>query len=432
MAARRMLLVILSTCLILQAAGNGDAWAATEAYTRRLGAPFLISQPTAGTQPERYSAAVAYNSVRHEYLVVWHNSWAYSPTEIVAERLSATGELKGYFTVASGAGGDGKPRSHPAVAYNATADEYLVVYEYEVTDEEDYDTRGKRVAGDCSWTGSEFEIFTWANRGFFSARVAWNSYRNQYLVVASAYDTVSNKFNDVAARRVMADGSTPSAGHNVSAQSQTLQPQAGDVTYNVAADEYLVVWRQNFAGTDWDIYGARVRGDNDAVVNPPGVFVIDATGVDQDHPAVATNTQDRYLVVWDQGVGIPATDHDIYYRELDINGAGTTLNSNAIAISSDEETYPDAAINGGNDERMVVWRRHIGSGYAVYQFGWFPDVMAIWLPWELAPTSPVWFEPKVEVGGPAFMTVYNKRETTSFVWGRQFWEYNLYLPDIAK
>ena len=70
MAARRMLLVILTTCLLLQGMGNGDSRAATEAYTRRLGVPFLISQNTGGTQPERYSAAVAYNSVRHEYLVV--------------------------------------------------------------------------------------------------------------------------------------------------------------------------------------------------------------------------------------------------------------------------------------------------------------------------------------------------------------------------
>jgi hypothetical protein len=434
MAARKMLFVILTTCLLLQAVGSGMSSAAVPAEVAgsRLGAPFLISQPTAGTQPERYSAAVAYNWVHREYLVVWHNSWMSNPTEIVGERLSANGELIGFLTIASGIGGDGKPRSDPAVAYNATNDEYLVVYEYEVTDETDYDTRGKRVAGDGSWLGSEFEIFNWADRGFFTARVAWNPYRNQYLVVATAVDTVSHKFNDVAARRVMADGSTPYDGHSVSLQSQTLQPQGGDVTYNLAADEYLVVWRQNFLGNDWDIWGARVRGDNDAVVTPPGQFAIDTLNVDENHPAVATNTQDRYLVVWDQGVGMPATDYDIYGRELNISGAATTLNSFPIAVSSDEETFPDVAINGGNQQRMVVWRRDIGTGYAVYQFGWYPDVMAIWMPWEIAPTSPVWFEPKVEVGGAGILTVYNKRDTTSFVWGRLYWANSVYLPQVRK
>lgn len=431
MFARRMLLVILITCLMLQIPGSASSSAAGGPYGNRLGPEFRISEPTAGAQPERYEPAVAYNRVHHEYLVLWENSWAYSPTEIYAQRVSASGQLISGFLAASGVGGDGRPRTAPAVAYNAAADEYLVVYVYEVVDELDYDIRGRRISWDGSWIGPEFEILSWANRGFFLPRVAWNPYRNQYLVISSVEDTVSKKMNDVAGRRVMADGTTPYPVHNISAQSQTLQPQGGDVTYNIAADEYLVVWRQNYTGDDWDIWGARVQGIDDAVVSP-GPFSIDTASVDQDHPAVATNTQDRYLVVWEQGLGMPATDWDIYGRELDINGGQTTVNSFSIASSSDPETFPDVEINGANNQRMVVWRRKIGTGYAIWQFGWFPSVMTLWLPFEIAPTSPVHTLPAIAAGSPGFLSVYEKRETTSFIYGRLYWEYNLYLPHISK
>ncbi len=56
-------------------------------------------------------------------------------------------------------------------------------------------------------------------------------------MVASAYDTQSFKWNDVAGRRVMADGSTPYAGYAVSAQDQVIQPWQGDVAYNAAGDD---------------------------------------------------------------------------------------------------------------------------------------------------------------------------------------------------
>ena len=431
MSAKRVLLVIVTTCLILQIPGSGISVAATEALTSRLGAEFLISLPTPGDQPERYQPVVAYNPAQHEYLVVWKNQRAYSFSELYAQRVSAAGQLLGEFDLTSDLSGDGKPRDQPALAYNATNGEYLLVYVYEVADETDYDIRARRIAWDGSWKGPEIEIFTWANRGFFKPRVAWNPFRNQYLVVADAYDTVSHKYNDVAGRRVIADGTTPYGGHNISSQSQTLQPQAGDVTYNVAADEYMVVWRQNYSGDDWDIWGARVRGDNDAVVTPPGEFYIDRAGTDQNNPAVATNTQDRFLVVWQQGLALPTTDWEIYGRELDITGSPVTPSSSAIAYTPDNETYPDVAINGANNQRMVVWRRYTGSGYAIWQSGWFPPASPL-PPFEIAPASNVWALPAIAVGPPGFLSVYEKRQTTSFIYGRMYWEYNLYLSLITK
>jgi hypothetical protein len=109
-----------------------------------------------------------------------------------------------------------------------------------------------------------------------------------------------------------------------------------------------------------------------------------------------------------------------------------TVNSFAIAYTTDEETYPRLAINGRNNQRMVVWRRDVGSGYAIWQLGWFPTDIFMPPPFEIAPTSNVWEQPAIAVGPPGFLSVYEKRETTSFIYGRMYWEYNLYLPYTAK
>jgi len=435
MSAKRVLVVIVAACLILQIPGSAISSAAPDSPTSRLSPEFLISQPTAGSQPERYGPAVAYNSLHHEYLVVWKNSRAFGFAELYAQRISLTGEILGHFDLTSDLLVDGHPRDEAALAYNAINDEYLLVYVCEIVDELDYNVRARRIAWNGAWKGSEFEIFDWANRGFYKPRVAWNSIpsHNRYLVVADAWDTGSNKANDVAGRVVMADGSMPYAGHNISIQSQTLQPHWGDVAYNVAANEFLVVWRQNWSGDDWDIWAARLDGASGAVVTPPAQFSIDTTGpLDQDHPAIATNSQDRYLVVWDQALLGSTTDREIYGRELDYHGSPMTVNSFAIAYSTDEETYPRLAINGKNNQRMVVWRRKIGLGYAIWQSGWFPTDPTLPPPFEIAPASSVWEQPAIAVGSSGFLTVYEKREGTSFIYGRMHWEYNLYLPYTAK
>jgi len=439
MSTKRMLPTILVASAILLAGLLAPLTAAREGVYEveqaspaaiRLSQEFRISQPTS---PEcaRYYPKVAYNWVQREYLVVWYNWWSLDFQDIYAQRVTSTGELKSHFTVATGANGDGKTRRHPALAYNAQNNEYLVVYMHDA-DGVHHEVWGRRVAWNGAWLGPEFLIFAWPHRAFWTPRVAWNSYRNEYLVVADAYDTTTGRYNDVAGRRVKADGTTPYPGHSISAQNQTLQPYQADVTYNLAADEYLVVWRQRYAGDDWDIHGARVRGDNDAVVNPPGVLTIDATAVDQNYPAVATNQQDRYLVVWQHGKGLPTTDWDVYGRELDVAG-GWASKHVPIAISTDYERYPAVAINGATNERFVTWRPSTGSGYEVWSFGWDPSAAWIlWLPFRIA-SNTAYTPPAVASGPPGYLVVYGKIEGSALhIWGRLYWPAAVYLPLILK
>jgi hypothetical protein len=73
--------------------------------------------------------AVAYNSTLNEFLVVWVMTQDGNTWDIWARRVSANGELLSYFNVDSVVG---KHLTNPAVVYNPVSNKYLVVYELEI------------------------------------------------------------------------------------------------------------------------------------------------------------------------------------------------------------------------------------------------------------------------------------------------------------
>jgi hypothetical protein len=190
-------------------------------------------------------------------------------------------------------------------------------------------------------------------------RVAWNSVQDEYLVVWNAFNTASSfppgVPNDIAGARVQPDGSfwpTPIL-------TTYASPYHADLVYNPAMDEYLLtfvaVHTQGTTGND--IYGLRV-GANGYPINPPGLIPICELDRDQDVPAVATNEQDRYMVVWQHEY--TTTDRDIYAREYDAlgNPVGSYF---TIASWTEDTTAPDVAANGASREWLVVWQEALGG-----------------------------------------------------------------------
>jgi hypothetical protein len=114
-----------------------------------LRADFRISNIGADGDANRggFSPTVAYNSAANEYLVSWAGDGLATDDEfeIFGQRLSAGGAERGTDFRISNVGADGdKDRSafESAVAYNSTANEYLVSW-----------------IGDGLATDDEFEIF---------------------------------------------------------------------------------------------------------------------------------------------------------------------------------------------------------------------------------------------------------------------------------
>ncbi len=155
---------------------------------------------------------VAYNTTSNEYLVVWQADDTDTPG-IVDGELEVFGQCLAAATGAeigandfriSDAGETGNPAftaTRPAVAYNPTNDEYLVVWQAEDTDttgivDGELEVFGQRLA---AATGAEigvndFRISDVGGTGFpdfdaFFPDVAYNRTNNEYLVVWQADDT---------------------------------------------------------------------------------------------------------------------------------------------------------------------------------------------------------------------------------------------------
>src|SRR5262249_45422753 len=156
--------------------------------------------------------AVAYNGRNHEYLVVWKgDDVTDGEFEIFGQRLdAATGALLGGKIRLSDMGPDGNPNfgaRNPAVAYNGTANEYLVVWQGDddtgTLRDEEYEIFGQRLdaATGRAVGANDLRI---SHRGpdgkrlhaAFHPAVAYNGVNNQYLVVWAGDDNTASLVDD--------------------------------------------------------------------------------------------------------------------------------------------------------------------------------------------------------------------------------------------
>jgi hypothetical protein len=74
---------------------------------------------------------ITYNAFDKEYLVLWRSVRAKAPSEIWAQRLSASGaDIEGDFQISNiGAGGQDRSINDAALAHNSTNGQYVVVWQ---------------------------------------------------------------------------------------------------------------------------------------------------------------------------------------------------------------------------------------------------------------------------------------------------------------
>ncbi len=407
----------------------------------RVGQPTPLEAPSAGMRigPEiklspdpdphvaadRYEPAVAYNHLHDEYLVVWTNVWPGGNSDIYARRVSRTGEILSWFCITTGT----ESRSWPAVAYNATNDEYLVVWSYEASSMV-YEIWGKIIPWNAPGTNPEFKIKSLTERSLWSPQVAWNSNRNEYLVIWNALDTTAcfppGTYNKIAGHRLSDSGTIYNPTSPIIIDGVDL-PQQPDLAYNATTDEYLVVWVRLYTATGYDIYGARVSGEG-ALVNPPAQFVIMGTSDDEYHPAVATNGVDRYLVAWEY---VSSGDHNV--RATNLDEEGTVLGWACFAATVNDETNPDiAAAPGDIEDYFLVWHQSLTSGDQIWA-------------WRITPTTPIgpfavasrlnWqsHSPAVAMGRPGYLIAYASDSLVDpavdqHIYARLWWPEAAYVP----
>jgi hypothetical protein len=321
-----------------------------------LGPNFRISGGAADGSDR--DPAVVWNQTANEYLVVWDDGrdLYVRGSDIYGQRVDAGGTLLGFNLRICGAAAYGYEDA-PAVAWNETANEYLVVWQ----DERNKGNRGpdiyaQRVAADGKLMGFNRRISGAAGTGYDEApAVAWNQATNQYLVVWQDARNFAARGSDIYAQRVAADGKLVGFNRRISGRAATDSEVRPEVVWNRTANQYFVVW-QDWRTGDSDIYGQRV-GAGGGLVGFNRRISGAATTSDNYRPTLAWNeTANQYLVVWSDFRNSGTRGADIYGQRVDPDGALVGFNFRISgAAATDDDYEPAVAWNRTADQYLVVW-----------------------------------------------------------------------------
>lgn len=293
--------------------------------------------------------AVAYNSQREEYLVVWHNEWP-GNKDIYGQRVSKNGALVGnWFAISAGPG----DRYYADVAYNSKQDEYLVVWEHD--DGTRPNIRGQRVSATGQLQGGEMPLGTgFALRNRYTPAVAYAYTSDKYLVVWESF-VQGSIASDIEGQALFSSGVLDGSNFLIAQGTWSESHDQPDLAYNRARNEFLVAWRrQNKSTGAYDIYGQRVKMAGGVGTAGPA-FPIASQSKDEWKPAVAAIPKPtgvgQYLVAWE--FHYSPTDRDIHARQ--VAGDGTIGSLSYIAITTADETSPAVAGNESAEQYLVVW-----------------------------------------------------------------------------
>ena len=268
----------------------------------------------------------------------------------------------------------------PDVAYNATTNRFLVVWEgTEVQNRSEIYGQFIDAATGAEVGTNDFLIMAAidTNQTLRGPAVVWNSTRNEFLVVAYG-DVTLNDRNEIYAQRL--DGATGAlvgnarflVTDNLGGAGAAYDASRPDVAYNATADEYFVAWEKD-KDTDnaIEIWGRRIQGNralgdgigNDIRLSDMGDSDTDASFDARYAKVVWNSVRNEYLVVWggnDQGMAPFETE--IFGQR--VSAAGAEIGTNDFRISQAgtdgndlySSTTPAVTFNPTHDEYFVVWQ----------------------------------------------------------------------------
>jgi hypothetical protein len=196
------------------------------------------SFPISVEPSDQKAPAFAYNSTANEYLVVWQDVRnGTTDHNIHAQRVSASGELRAdEFVINASAGA----QLSPSAVWNAIADEYLVVWTDSAST---LDIYGQRISSTGRLIGSRLALSA-ADGDQMGPIAAWNATANEYLVVWSDFrDSAAERTSDIYGRRLGADGVVIGSEFAIVQAKGSQSPIS--LTWNVIERDYLLAWRDS-------------------------------------------------------------------------------------------------------------------------------------------------------------------------------------------
>jgi hypothetical protein len=283
----------------------------------------------------------------------------------------------------------------PAVAYNSTDNEYLVVWYGD-------DDFGGGLDGDFEIFGQRLDAATGAEEGTndfrisemggansadydaFAPAISYNNADNEYLVVWQGADNTYGLDigeHEIFGQRLEGDTGFGIAepiriSHMGGTGDPTYTARSAAVVFNDTSNEYLVVWDGDddsggLLDNEFEIFGQRIDGDSGAEIGFNDFRISDMGGTGNavfwaTAPAVAFNsTNNEYLVVWkgDDGTGDLVDDEfEVFGQRINAsNGAETGANDFRISDmgGTGDTGYnagpPKVAYIGASNEYLVVW-----------------------------------------------------------------------------
>ena len=291
----------------------------------------------------QWAMDVAYNSIDDQYLIIWNDDLT---GNIQGQLISNSGDLLGgKINIANPA------KSYiSSLAYNSRDNKYLVVWDEGDISQNKSDIYGQILSRDGTLQGSKFPIVT-ESYNQYNPVISYNSNDNEFLVVwQDERNSINNvKYVDIYCKRITGLGQLINGDIPISDINDNDYKQLPSVAYNSTRNEYLIVWTQGKTLSSMNIYGRLVK--NNGIMEDDAIILCSAYGK-QSNPDVAYNSEDKeYLIVWDDARG---ANLDIYGQKLSQTGQLIGGNF-AISTALEDQDYPKIVFNNVENNYLVVW-----------------------------------------------------------------------------
>jgi hypothetical protein len=309
---------------------------------KELGSDFRISNTTdlgkVNTSFVRTSAQadVAWNSVNNQYLVVWKGMGQPEDVvkiEVYGQLLKANGEAIGNdFRISETTNqGNNFHANAPAVAYNRSNNQYLVVWSGDFENESQSEVWGRgitdkgNVLAGGDFLVSQVNSTLGANRRAGSPDIVYNSTANEYLVVFQANILpVDRDANEVCGQRINAAKLTEVGTNDfrISNSARGNFANSPRVTFKSLDNEYCVIWRTIRVNGPFELSGQRLGSEGGEIGGDFQISNVESLGKDRsvNRGSITHNERNNhYLVVW-QGNAVPGAANskisEIFGQEL--------------------------------------------------------------------------------------------------------------------
>jgi hypothetical protein len=257
----------------------------------------------------------------------------------------------------------------PAVAYDSVHHRYLVVYaKYSVGPPDNFDIYGKIYRSDGTVYKDEFLITPSPNYYQQYPAAAFDSVNQRFLVVWADGRGGAVTGWDIYGQWINAEGTIDGSNFPICTAGNTQTKPA--VAFDDQNQRFLIVWQDGRIFFNNDIFGRILKTDGSSLTAD---FQIGGSLLNQSSPAVAFDrTNQRYLIVWDEGPLMGTTD--IYGRLVEADG--NTPNP-AFGIATDptkREETPDVAYDPIAHRFLVAYNNNLAIWGALLNANGVPAV----------------------------------------------------------